>query len=729
MKHMTKKLLALLIIAVLLLSLLPLGAYAAEKQGTCGSDLQWVFEEDKETLRISGTGSMTDYPDFNAPWRSFNSKIKTIVIEEGVTTIGAYAFDSSNVSKVEFPSTLVSIGDYAFYWCDELTEVTLPDGLQKIGRNAFYVTEVSKVTIGAGLKELDPTAFAIDSMKTFIVSENNQHFSSDSQGVLYNKAKTRLLHYPAKLTATYVVPNSVTELGAYAFYCVSLFEVTLPSSLEVIGEYCFQGASAGTFVLPASLRSVGENAFAQSRFTAFRVEDGNTRFSTDDAGVLFNKDKTYLIRYPIYREGSYDIPNGVTEIAPYAFSNCQLLPAVTIPEGVKELKDSTFYNSQYLEEVTLPNSLKTIGSSAFDYCIRLKDVTLPGGLTYIGDYAFFGCRAFESIAIPNSVETIGDSAFCYCNSLKAISLPNSLKTMGSNAFNECSSLEEITIPNGVTSIGSWAFADCENLKSITIPGSLTELGYNMFSNCKSLKHVLYTGSKEQWDANKTAWHMTGLTLHSPLIHYGAKGTEAHWVTKGANTYFYCDLCQEALIGTVPATPFTDVSTGIYYYEPVVWAVENNITTGTSATTFSPDKDCTRGQIVTFLWRACGSPEPTNTTHSFTDIQAGAYYYKAVLWAVEEGITTGMTSTTFAPDKTCTRGQAVTFLWRAQGKPTPATTANPFKDVAETDYFYAPVLWASENGITTGTSATTFAPAKTCTRAQIVTFLYRALSEK
>lgn len=726
---MTKKLLVLLICAVLLLSLLPLGAYAAESQGTCGPNLQWVFEEDKETLRISGTGTMTDYPDFNAPWRSFISKIKTIVIEEGVTTIGSCAFDSARVSTVEFPSTLVSIGDYAFYWCDELTEITLPDSLQKIGRNAFYISELSKVTIGAGLKELEPTAFAIDSMNTFIVSENNKHFSSDSQGVLYNKAKTKLLHYPAKLNVTYTIPNSVTELGAYAFYCVDVSKVTLPSNLEVIGEYCFQGAYSNTIVLPASLRSVGNEAFAHGRFAAFRVAEGNAQFSNDETGVLFNKEKTFLIRYPINRKGSYDVPNGVTEIAPYAFSNCQLMPTITIPEGVTELKEGTFYNSQYLEKVTLPSTLKTIGTEAFDYCIRLKDVILPAGLTCIGDSAFSACRAFESIDIPDSVETIAPSAFYYCNSMKAISLPKSLKTIGDNAFAECSSLEEITIPNGVTSIEMWAFADCENLKSITLPGTLTELGKNIFSNCKALKHVVYTGTQEQWDANKTAWYLTGITLHSPLIHYGAKGTEAHWVTKGANTYFYCDLCQEAVIGTVPATPFTDVSTGIYYYEPVVWAVENNITTGTSATTFSPDKDCTRGQIVTFLWRACGSPEPTNTTHSFTDIQAGAYYYKAVLWAVEKGITTGMTATTFAPDKTCTRGQAVTFLWRAQNKPTPTTTENPFTDVAESDYFYAPVLWASENGITTGTSATTFAPAKTCTRAQIVTFLYRAMAEK
>ena len=176
-----------------------------------------------------------------------------------------------------------------------------------------------------------------------------------------------------------------------------------------------------------------------------------------------------------------------------------------------------------------------------------------------------------------------------------------------------------------------------------------------------------------------------------------------------------------------ANPFTDVKPDKYYYGPVLWAVNHDpqITNGTSDTTFSPNKTCTRAQVVTFLWRAAGCPEPETTTTPFTDIKATAYYYKAVLWAVENGITAGTSATTFGPNKDCTRAQVVTFLWRNAGQPEPETTVNPFTDVKPTASYLKAVLWAVETGVTTGTSDTTFSPAKTCTRAQVVTFLYRA----
>ena len=173
-----------------------------------------------------------------------------------------------------------------------------------------------------------------------------------------------------------------------------------------------------------------------------------------------------------------------------------------------------------------------------------------------------------------------------------------------------------------------------------------------------------------------------------------------------------------------ALGFTDVPTDAYYYEPVQWAVESGVTKGTSDTTFSPDATCTRAQVVTFLWRAAGTPEPSSTRDPFSDVAADAYYFKAVLWAVEREITLGTSATTFSPDQGCTRGQVVTFLWRTAGQPG-AASGNPFSDVAQGDYFRSAVLWAVENGVTKGTGANTFSPNDTCTRAQIVTFLFRA----
>jgi len=172
--------------------------------------------------------------------------------------------------------------------------------------------------------------------------------------------------------------------------------------------------------------------------------------------------------------------------------------------------------------------------------------------------------------------------------------------------------------------------------------------------------------------------------------------------------------------------FVDVPSNAYYYDAVMWAVQHGITSGTTATTFSPDWTCTRAQAVTFLWRAAGSPNVDGEI-TFTDVAKDAYYYNAVLWAVEEGITSGTSATTFSPDAVCTRAQIVTFLWREQGRPE-GTVANPFVDVANTTYYNEAVLWAVENGITAGTSSMTFGPDDNCTRAQIVTFLWRLLDK-
>ena len=169
--------------------------------------------------------------------------------------------------------------------------------------------------------------------------------------------------------------------------------------------------------------------------------------------------------------------------------------------------------------------------------------------------------------------------------------------------------------------------------------------------------------------------------------------------------------------------FVDVATGSYYEDAVDWAVENGITQGTDATHFTPDGICTRAQAVAFLWRAAGSPKPETRTMPFTDVPAGSYYYDAVLWAVENGITKGTSDTTFSPNMTCTRAQIVAFLWRSEKSPA-AGTANPFADVKSAAYYADAVLWAAKKDITKGTTNTTFSPDADCTRAQIVTFLWR-----
>ena len=185
----------------------------------------------------------------------------------------------------------------------------------------------------------------------------------------------------------------------------------------------------------------------------------------------------------------------------------------------------------------------------------------------------------------------------------------------------------------------------------------------------------------------------------------------------------CQRCDAVL-----ESEFEDVAAGAFYFDPVQWAVDNKITAGTTPTTFDPNGQCMRAVVVTFLWKAAGSPEPTITENPFTDVKESAYYYKAVLWAYENKITAGLTETTFGPTALCNRAQVVTFLYNAMGKPEVNSTEHKFTDVSEGKFYYQAMLWAVENNITAGLTATTFGPNAICNRAQVVTFLYRCYNK-
>ena len=260
------------------------------------------------------------------------------------------------------------------------------------------------------------------------------------------------------------------------------------------------------------------------------------------------------------------------------------------------------------------------------------------------------------------------------------------------AFYDCSSLTSIVIPDGVTYIGARAFENCHGLSSIYFEGDAPEIGEDAF---------LYVTATAHYPAGNTTW------TADVMQNYGGEIT---WVAYDPNA---------------PVNPFTDVPAGCWYEAPVLWALENGITDGTSATTFSPGNQCLRAHVVTFLWNAEKTPEPAAASSSFSDVPAGAWYEKPVLWAVEKGITSGVSPTKFGAGDVCSRYQVVFFLWKAAGSPEPKTTVNPFTDVNPGHFFYKAVLWAVENGITSGTSDTTFSPTQPCNRAQVVTFLYAA----
>ena len=228
---------------------------------------------------------------------------------------------------------------------------------------------------------------------------------------------------------------------------------------------------------------------------------------------------------------------------------------------------------------------------------------------------------------------------------------------------------------------------------------------------------------------------TGIEALGHDLQYVYAGSGTHEITCSRCDYTATEACTYengvCIHCGARQNPFVDVREKDYYYDAVLWAFyqEPQITNGTNATHFSPLDHCAREQIVTFLWRAEGCPEPKITSCTFTDVKKSAYYFKAVLWAVENEITAGIDDTHFGVNQPCTRSQAVTFLWRAKGSPEPVGTENPFADVRAKDYFYKAVLWAVENEITKGTDSTHFSPNATCIRGQIATFLYRAYQDR
>ena len=329
----------------------------------------------------------------------------------------------------------------------------------------------------------------------------------------------------------------------------------------------------------------------------------------------------------------------------------------------------------------------------------------------------------KKVIVEDGVTSIGPQSFNWCSNLESATVGNDVKYISAGAFAH-TDLKEITLGSSVEYFGDNVFMEDKALTSITIPAKVNQIGLGVFENCTGLTEVRFTGDAPNFVKAQTGYstyndNFNGVTA---TVYYPA-GNET-WASAANKNYGGTLTWVAYTVDPEPIeNPFVDVSESDYYYDAVLWAYSNNITSGKDATHFQPDAACTRAQVVTFLWRANGQPEPTSTTNPFVDVSKDSYYYKAVLWAAEKGITSGKDATHFQPDATVTRAQFVTFLWRSEGKPAPKGD-NPFVDVANGQYYTDAVVWAYENGITSGKDATHFQPDANCIRAQVVTFLYR-----
>ncbi len=526
-----------------------------EVTGTCGDNLTWSFSEATNILTISGTGEMKNYTPSSMPWKDYCYRIQSVVINNGVTSIGNSAFYyCANLTNVTLSNSVTSIGEKAFYDCDKLADLIISDGVTTIGYAAFRGCDsLTSIVIPDTVTSIDNMAFAeCDKLTSINVDINNDYFSNDASGVLFNKDKTVLIQYPnGTAKTTYTIPKSVTTIGGYAFYgCTNLNNIIIPDSVAIISDSAFNSCTGLTnIIIPDSVKIIGSNAFYKcTGLNNVTISDGVTEIgslafyactgltsvsipdsvTTIDTGAFsgctnlsdisfsdnlihigssclentayYNEESNwtngvlYIDNYLIKADktivsGEYSVHNGTKVIADGAFEFCENLTGVTIPDSVKTIGDNAFYKCEKLSTATIGKNVKYIGDWAFRYC-DFTDIIIPNSVTTIGDYAFGSCRELTEIIIPDSVTSIGSATFSGCTNLTKATIGNGVTEIGYDTFYFCQKLSNVTIGNNVTIIGHTAFDKCISLTSITIPNSVETIGICAFSNCENLADII-----------------------------------------------------------------------------------------------------------------------------------------------------------------------------------------------------------------------------------------------
>ena len=393
-----------------------------------------VISSNKNTITITGINSKYESPsvlyipsEYNGYkvkeiigtggyWYDSMSNIdnaKSVTIANGVTSIGNYAFSKcSNLTSIEIPSSVTSIGDSAFWECSSLTSIEIPSSVTSIGDSAFKgCSNLTSIEIPSSVTSIGNGAFSSCSSLTSIEIPSSVTSIGDSA-----------FKGCSNLTSI-EIPSSVTSIGNGAFSsCSSLTSIEIPSSVTSIGDRAFRGCGSLTSIeIPSSVTSIGNSAFENcSSLTSINVEENNQSYCSED-GVLFNKDKTELIKYPSKKaDKQYVIPSSVTSIGDYAFESCSSLTSIEIPSSVTSIGNYAFESCSSLTSIEIPSSVTTIGNSAFNGCSSLTSIEIPNSVTSIGSNAFYNCRSLTSIEIPSSVTSIGNSAFYGCTKLTTI---------------------------------------------------------------------------------------------------------------------------------------------------------------------------------------------------------------------------------------------------------------------------------------------------------------------
>ena len=489
------------------------GVFAADivDSGTCGSDLTWTLDSDG-VLTIEGSGYMEDYNNYssdphNPPWDA--SLIKRVVINDGVMSIGAYAFRDCNIlASITIPESISSIGKYAFSYCTSLTSITIPNGVKRLDGYAFYYcSNLKSLTIPDNAISFSYSPFFecnnlseihIPDVETWITFQGGAHIWGEKH-----------LYIDGSELTSIILPENMTDIGEYAFRgCSSLTSITIPDGVSSIGEYAFEGCnSLVDVIIPDSVISIGEYAFGDCR-SLIDITIPESITSIEPGVFSYCSSLVNII-----------LPEGMTSIGSSAFSGCSSLTSITIPENVTSIGSSAFSGCSSLTSITIPENVPYIESSVFGGCtnltifhiptietwfefqnkaniqtekhlyidgVELTSIVIPDDVTSIESGTFSNCISLVSITIPDNVTSIGSSAFYGCSSLRSITIPRGVSKIESSVFSGCGSLMSITMFDGITSIGWSAFSGCGNLESITIPNSVTEIVDRAFAGCYDL---------------------------------------------------------------------------------------------------------------------------------------------------------------------------------------------------------------------------------------------------
>lgn len=718
--------------------------------------------------------------------------VTEISLPDGLAEIGALAFNGcSTLATLTIPSAVTSIGGGAFAHCNSLQEITVPAGItDSASIQDLYISDNGAYP--GTVKFADGSPFEIDG--GVLYNETVAVFCVDREATSITVRAGTTEIFPGAFSkqdslesVSFADDGQLTNIGQSAFYsCDNLKSVMLPDGLTTIGKGAFEYVPALKFInIPSTVTSLGVNFLSGVSTDTVVVFEGETPPTFESEEDLEWGD---ILTALDGISGDYTKPTvyyPASAAESYTGEGSALLTAglVTAPSDSGEGEESNEQGYALPKSSTFSGTVGTaieIGAYTLptDATLTIEPTggvsTENGNITYTGTSAGTVTLtakitkdsvtlAEETYSITMAAATVPatsitlnqNSLFLYSNTtpntatLTATVEPaDSTDTVSWSSSNN----DVVTVKNGVVkAVGNGTAAITATAGEYSATCEVTVARYSAGGGTVTPTYTVTTPKVDNGSVTvspKNASKGTTVTITvkpddgyelDELIVTDKNGDALKLTDKGNGKFTFTMPGSKVEIEAsfveieepIVVPEFTDVPADAYYADAVEWAVKNGITIGTGdGTTFSPDLGCTRAQVVTFLWRAAGSPAPKSTVNPFVDVLPGEYYAEAVLWAVENGITVGTNAegTTFSPDEICSRAQIVTFLWRNENRPT-ASTVNSFVDVAQDAYYAGAVEWAAENRITVGTNpeGTMFSPDEDCTRAQIVTFLYRYMA--